>query len=1051
MAQRLSASREMAGGLGPRRAVSSPLALRRAVQRSQDPVVEALEAGGIEVVGGVRNVLNAVFIRATPAQAESARSMPGVGSVVPSQQFGPAVDPDAPMEVAPMEVADIVKIDALRSKAGRDAPLGDGIKIAIIDSGLDFDHPAFRDESLPPLAGYPKGDPEHLALASRKVVAVRSYAGMLNSRDLGRSTPDDDSPWDRSGHGTAAAMIAAGSIVESPIGTVAGIAPKARLGIYKVFGTPGVNTRTRDQAVLAAIEDAVSDGMDVLNLSLGRIAIRPWQSDCALGNRPGQCDPLAVAAQSAVTGFGRVVVVAAGNGALQGLNSTPALGTVNSPGEAPAVISVGGIGNSLDLQQSVRAGNLRVDAMSGLGPGADGPLSARAVIASHFGDGRACEPFPAGAFRGAIAIVDRGRCYFVDKVEHADAAGAAGVVVINHWDDDLVRMALLEDTDIPAYFIGRDDGFALVREILTTGATVTLDPAPVVTGKEWSYVRSTSGRGPTAAGYPKPDLVAPSETVYAAAPRRDPQGNLLSPSGFKQVSGTSFAAPAAAGAAALVLEEYPYLTARQVASAVINSAAQGVTDNEEPARLAAAGTGVLDVEAALRPTAVAVPSSIAFGRLQAASLPVSRKIVITNKARQSQSFRATVEPTDLDPHARVTIDGREAISLALGPRESVSVRVTLAGTVPPSGSYEGRLRLESADGHGAIAIPYFYAVGVKQPFDALRIRGKDEVGVLGRKVSQTLIARVTDKFGVPVDGFPVSFEVSKGSGQIQNTSILSSPTGLIQATVLYDDSTASQRVVARIGGLDVPFDYEAADQVTAIDGIHNAATLASSRGVAPGSLVTITGSRLAEYPAGPPSDFQSRFLPIVRKGTSVAFEMPSDDVSVAGRILALDAGSVTVQVPWELEAGGFGYVTVRTESYSDMRRFRLVREDPGIYSYLRDGVELAVAFHADDSLVSLDSPARPGTYVTFLMTGNGPVRSPPAYGEATHLPNPTVGAVSVQVGGTEASVLYSGLAVGLAGYYNVVAQIPPLLQPGIHPVRVRVNSRRSNFALLPVR
>jgi minor extracellular serine protease Vpr len=99
---------------------------------------------------------------------------------------------------------------------------------------------------------------------------ARSYVSMLeNSGDPTISTPDDLSPRDRQGHGTAIAMIAAGVQNTGPLGTITGVAPKAFLGNYKVFGSPGVTEYTYRSVWIQALTDAVKDRMDIVTLSLG--------------------------------------------------------------------------------------------------------------------------------------------------------------------------------------------------------------------------------------------------------------------------------------------------------------------------------------------------------------------------------------------------------------------------------------------------------------------------------------------------------------------------------------------------------------------------------------------------------------------------------------------------------------------------------------------------------------------------------------------------------------------------------------------------------------
>ncbi len=122
---------------------------------------------------------------------------------------------------------------------------GAGIKIGIIDSGIDQTHPAFQDKSLTPPAGFPKctnNHPEDCNYTNNKVIVARSYirqqsAGTNPSNVAANSIPDDYSPRDRQGHGTGTASSAAGNVNTGAV-TFNGMAPKAFLGNYKVLGSP---------------------------------------------------------------------------------------------------------------------------------------------------------------------------------------------------------------------------------------------------------------------------------------------------------------------------------------------------------------------------------------------------------------------------------------------------------------------------------------------------------------------------------------------------------------------------------------------------------------------------------------------------------------------------------------------------------------------------------------------------------------------------------------------------------------------------------------------
>lgn len=1037
-------------GPRPRAALATIRQLRRAVARDQYTSVAAIDATGATVLGSVQNVLSAVFVRGDEEQLAAIRRLPGVQTVVPVRRYAPALQSSS----------EIVGVPAARQLRQGVSLLGEGIKIGIIDSGLDFGHRAFQDDSLPALASYPRGDPQHLHLTSSKVVVARSYVHLLNSRSPATSTPDDESPWDASGHGTAVAMIAAGKEVDTPAGVVSGIAPKARVGVYKVFGTPGLNYYTADHTVISALDDAVEDGMDIVNLSLGNPMYYRWDAagnDCGRGFEDEPCDPLAVAAQRLAEDLGVVVVAAAGNDGGRGLRDEPAASTIIVPGNAPAVVTVGGTGNSAAVEQAVRVGDASFPARTGTGPDADGALSAPALLAAALGNPRGCRAFPEGSLSGRLVVIDRGDCYFVEKVEHADAAGAAGVLVVNHQGEALVRMALLEDTDIPAFFVGGTDGESIAKLLASTASPLTLDPAPVITEQDWAFVNPRSSRGPTLALQPKPDLVAPSLDVYSAAPRYNPQGTLYTPSGFRSASGTSFAAPMVAGAAALVWQSFPEMTARQVASALINSASAAMLADDEPVSLTAAGAGVLRVAAAMAVPATVVPPTVALSPSGSSRLPERRQIRIANPTSAPQVYSLAVVPREGGRAARVTVGGRARMTLRLQPGRSVLLQVRVAGGAPPPGYYEGSLRLTASGSDGALSVPYYFVVGDNEPHDALILRGRNATGIEGEVTRESVVARVIDRFGVPVAGREVRFVPGGLSVRILRTSPVTTPSGILFATVEYGPDPGEQLVVAKVGGLNIEFTFERTEVKPTLASVASSATMEPAA-VAPGSLVTISGSDFASHSSGRPPTPQVRRLPLSRKGASVSFDAPSSDVSVAGRIAAItvpadDSDSLqtlAVQVPWELAGAESAYVKVRTGRPSAPLRIPLAAVAPGIFHYQAAGSSYAMALRPDGTAVSDSNPARRGEAVTFTMTGNGPVAGTPPTGMAGSLVNTTIERATVWIGGVQASVTYSGLDPGLAGLYLMTVIVPQSLETTLPAVSVQVGAELSNSVLLPI-
>ena len=212
------------------------------------------------------------------------------------------------------------------------------------------------------------------------------------------SIPDDYSPRDRIGHGSAVASAAAGNTNTGSV-TFSGMAPKAWLGNYKIWGSPSVNEAPPEDVWITALNDAVTDGMDVINMSSGGVALTgALDTGAACGisaNTP--CDPLATAFENAAKTV--VVVVAAGNDGSDGYNY-PAFNTISSPATAPSVIAVGATTNSHAMGPSVKvlgtgvpsnlANITAIPSDSYFYPSAYGSNTATLIDAAAAGDAYAC-------------------------------------------------------------------------------------------------------------------------------------------------------------------------------------------------------------------------------------------------------------------------------------------------------------------------------------------------------------------------------------------------------------------------------------------------------------------------------------------------------------------------------------------------------------------------------------------------------------------------------------------------------------------------------------
>src|SRR5581483_7367007 len=302
----------------------------QSITAAQSRLERELARRHFAVTGSVKILMNAIFVRTTANRVDELKSFPGVHAVEALPRVHRHLD----------QAVQLVGVPDAWNTLGGQSNAGAGMKIGVVDTGIDQTHAAFQDPDLTVPDGYPKGDPN---FTNNKVIVARSYVDKLvpgdDTPDYDR--PDDVSPRDHSGHGTAVAMIAAGQTNTGPLATITGVAPKAWLGSYKVFGTPGVNDYA-DPVVPQALDDAFADGMDVVVMPFG--AQPAFQALTCPNN---DCDQDKFSMEQAVvraTNLGMTVVISAGNDGLLG-TATPTLNTINSPGTVPSAITVGSSSN----------------------------------------------------------------------------------------------------------------------------------------------------------------------------------------------------------------------------------------------------------------------------------------------------------------------------------------------------------------------------------------------------------------------------------------------------------------------------------------------------------------------------------------------------------------------------------------------------------------------------------------------------------------------------------------------------------------------------------
>jgi minor extracellular serine protease Vpr len=1022
-----------------------------AVEASQQPIRSAARGMGLRVTGSVRTLLNAVFVQASPEQAGKLRGLPGVSAVVRMRRFKLRLN----------AAANLINAPAAWNALGGISSAGAGIGIAILDTGIDNTHPAFQDDTLAPPPGFPKGTPDTLPYTNSKIIVARTYLRPAGPIDPATSRPDDYTPRDRAGHGTFLAMIAAGRTVTAPNGpTITGIAPKAYLGNYKVSGATDVNDGPAEEAVLAALDDAASDGMDIVNVSFGSIALfGPNDTGFACSNDPRAiCDLVAAAVQNAVNA-GIVVVAAAGNDGDIG-SAVPTLNTISSPATADDAIAVGASTNSRQLTSTLRAGSgapsslQSVPALFGSGPHLSSPLTAPIRSVQDLGDdGTACRPLPPGSLSGALALILRGNCDFVVKVNNAAAAGAVAAVISNSaGDDTLFVMGGLNNAGIPAVMIGNTAGASL-RDYIRSAPrpTATIDPQLTPLPTTPDLMAQFSSRGPSIDMEVKPDLVAPGTDIFSATQNLDAGGSEYDATRFTSLGGSSFSTAFVSGAAALVEQRFSNMGSIQVKSALVNTASPNITEGGSQARGTAMGAGRLNAQAAINPGATVEPPTVSFGLLNnTVSLPLSGQLTLTNVGTASDTFRIQVQQRDPDSNAQVGVNGSTSTTVTLGAGQAANLLVRLAGRLPRPGLYEGVITIQGTSGPANLRVPYHYGVQSGIPAGIFAIEGDGLVGTVGQPLPNLLILKLVDSAGLPVPNVNVQFRAAQGGGQIVQADAATDVYGIAAAEANLGPTVGTQTYTATAGGLTLTFNDGARAQPTInAGGAVNGASFASGQAVAPGSILSIFGTNLAEAI----SSASHIPLPLALSHVSVSFDVPNAGVSVPGYMFFVSPNQLNVQVPWELAGLSSAMMKVRiNDSISNIYQLSLSDSAPGIFTYTSGGQTLGVVTHADGSVVTPSKPARAGEPVIVYATGVGPVDQKQASGEAASaqpLAN-TRQTPSVTVGGQTAAVLFSGLAPFFVGLNQINITVPSGVSSGLQPLVITSNGVASNTVSVPI-
>ncbi len=535
------------------------------------------------------HAINGMALYLTAEQAAQVGQLPGVLHIEPDTAH--PIDTD----VGPTWIGAPGVWDG--SATGLPGTMGEGIIVGVMDTGINWDHPSFAAvggdgyvHTNPYGAGVfvgwcDPGDPNY----DPSLVCNDKLIGMWDFADADE-TPDG--PGDNNGHGSHTSSTAAGNVVTATLfaptaaisDTISGVAPHANLISYDVCG----GQSCANSNVVAAINQAILDGVDVTNESIG------IGGDAFTGSK-----------QAAYLGLFDAGVVASRSAG----NSGPAPATVGP--EPPWTLSSAALTHNRSLINSLvnisgggtppPADIQGVGFTSGYGP-------APIVYAGDFPSGSTStpelcgvgalgdfiSPWSAGTFNGEIVVCDRGTFGRVEKGANVLFSGAGGYVLVDNGS------GLVSDPHaLPGVHITASDGAALKAWLADGGSGHSASISGVTvdySASNGDVLAGFSSRGPAPVDVLKPDVGAPGVAIWAAY--LDNPGGPDDGQEYTFLGGTSMASPHTAGAAALLVDLYPGWTPAQIRSALMTTATTANTlkeDGATPTDPHDVGAGRIDV------------------------------------------------------------------------------------------------------------------------------------------------------------------------------------------------------------------------------------------------------------------------------------------------------------------------------------------------------------------------------------------------------------------------------------------------------------------------
>ena len=667
---------------------------------------------GARLVHRFRNIIGGVSVVLPKDRVKELSRLPGVEAVYPDTIL--ALDTNR----SPVNI----DVPALWNKLGGQNRSGRGIIVGIVDTGIWPEHPSVAPAGMPAPPAKWHGThcefgsavPGDAAFAcNNKLIGAQRFMATFDAFGGGAGTPlpgEFLSVRDNNGHGSHTATTAAGNAnVVTPGGqVVSGMAPKAHLAAYKVcFTIPDSRGSCYSSDSAAAIEQAIADGVDVINFSIGG------------GNSPYS----EVVSLAFLDAYDAGVFVAASAG-----NDGPGANTVGH--REPWVTTVAatttdkGFNGSADL--AATGASLTVTGKSSTGNVNSAAPIVLSATATGYNDDLCLNAAPAGSLTGKIVACKRGTNARVSKGVNVLAGGAVGMILYNPAPNTLNA----DSHALPALHIDNVQGAALVAFLTANPAATSniIGGADDLTGIR-DQVAGFSSRGGSAQqlGISKPDVGAPGVDILAAQTpllAAVTTAGLVNGQLFQIISGTSMASPHVAGTAALLKQSHPDWTPGQIKSALMMTANVDnlINDTGTATNNFDAGTGRITAFYADRPGVTIADSGDNYVLLQdnlsVANYPslyvptLAGKVTVQRTLKSvetaSRKWSIWVESSD-----GLFVSVPSSVTIAGGASKTISIGID-ASDVPLGETRFATVRMESVKGVSKIGLRFPVTVVRKQ-------------------------------------------------------------------------------------------------------------------------------------------------------------------------------------------------------------------------------------------------------------------------------------------------------------------------------------------------